>query len=304
MTIQKKKRLSGFDFTKEHHAVALVSDLESGAANGYKTLVMKSTDVVVELSMAEYLSKFFNLWSYDAQIISKLLGYSDDYELWDEEKITEKTMILKSMKDQSDYSKEDMQKVADIVKSMATASNFKITDLQEIVKAADGEEPVSKSKETENISKWDDTGLPQNTSPTEEVIMTDTIEKSVYEAELEKAKQIQAEKDELLEIQKGLTAELEEFRKAKAEAEKAQYTELAKGFKVAGVADEQVEPMAVALQKASQDADMKILVDTFTRYVELNKSLEGEQEQGHGLDPLVKEESGLMTLIKSKKETK
>lgn len=298
MNTQKKKRLSGFDFTGENAAVALVSELEQGAANGYSTLVMKSTDVVVELSMAEYLSKFFNMWSYDAQLVSKLLGYSDDYDLWDEEKITEKTTLLKGMKDQSEYSQEDMKKVADIVKSMATASNFKITDLDEIVKSADGEEPVSKQQE-EDVKKS------SNTSPTEEVNMSDkeleTIEKSKYEADLQKAAQ---EKAELEEIQKGLQAELEEFRKAKQEAEKAEFIQKAKGFEVAGIGEDKVEAMAVALQKAAKDEDMKILVDSFTKYVELSKSLEGEKEQGHGVDPLVTEESGLMALIKSKKESK
>lgn len=295
--LTKKTRISGFDFTGDNHAVALVSELESGAANGYKTLIMKSTDVVVELSMAEYLSKFFDIWSYDAQIISKLLGYSDDYDLWDEDKIAEKTTILKGMKDQSDYSKEDMKKVADIAKSMANASNFKITDLDEIVKDAGGEEPVSKTEE--DVSKSS-----ENTSPTEEVTMTDTVEKSVYEAELQKSKQVQAEKAELEEIQKGLQAELEEFRKAKADAEKAEFIQKAKGFETAGITEDKVESMAVALQKASTDSELSILVESLTTLTELTKSLNGEQEKGHSVDALSIEESGLMTLIKSKKETK
>jgi hypothetical protein len=109
----------------------------------------------------------------------------------------------------------------------------------------------------------------------------ETIEKSKYEADLQKAAQ---EKAELEEIQKGLQAELEEFRKAKQEAEKAEFIQKAKGFEVAGIGEDKVEAMAVALQKASKDEDMKILVDSFTKYVELSKSLEGEKEQGHGAD--------------------
>lgn len=275
----KKKRLSGFDFTGENAAVALVSELEGQAANGYSTLVMKSTDVVVELSMAEYLSKFFGLWSYDAGIVSKLLGYSDDYELWDEDKISEKTTILKSMKYQSEYSQEDMKKVADIVKSMAAASNFKITDLDEIVKAADGEDPVS--NKDEDVIKSSN-----NTSPTEEVNMSDkdleTIEKSKYEADIAKA--VAAKEAELVEIQKGLEAELTEFKKAKAEAEKAEFIQKAKGFETAGVTEDKVEVMAVALQKASKDAELAILVDSLNTLTELTKSLNGEQEQGHSAD--------------------
>ena len=276
--MKPKRRITKFDMQSDSAAVALVSKNVGGGANGYKTLLMKSTDVVVELSMAEYLSKFFDIWSYDAKIISKLLGYSDDYDLWDEGELESKTTILSKMKESEEYEEEDVISVAPLMKSLAKASNFKISDIDSILKKANGEAPVSEQQE--EVEKA------SNTSPNDEVTMTDTnvemIEKSALEAEIAKA--VAAKEAELVEIQKGLQAELAEFKKAKEDSEKAKYVELAKGYSIAGVVEDKVEPFAVALQKASADDDLAILVEALGTMVTLTKSLESVQETGHSVD--------------------
>ena len=236
--------------------------------------------------MAEYLNRFFDLWSYDAQIVSKLLGYSDDFELWDEGKIAEKTTILARMKEEMNsessdmsYSEDDMSEVAPLIKSLAQASNYKISDLDEILKKANGEAPVSEQEEAVEKAS--------NTSPNEEVNMTtenvEMIEKSAVDVEIAKA--VAAKEAELLEIQKGLQDQLAEFNKAKEEAEKAQFIEKAKGFEVAGIEGEAVEGFALALQKASKDADLAVLVQALEKMVTLTKSIETvSQSEGHAAD--------------------
>jgi multidrug efflux pump subunit AcrB len=100
MTISKqkaKRKLFNFDFDTNGAHVALVSKDQGHAANGYKVLVTKSTasgiqptDVVkvqkaleqitVTMSMEEFLRKFFDMWSSDAETITKLLGFETEFE--------------------------------------------------------------------------------------------------------------------------------------------------------------------------------------------------------------------------------
>lgn len=85
--IKAKRKLKDFDFSKEGAAIALVHKNQGGAANGYKTLVMKATDkyspefiekasqVKVTLSLPDFLEKFFHVWGEDAELLATLFGY-------------------------------------------------------------------------------------------------------------------------------------------------------------------------------------------------------------------------------------
>lgn len=274
MTLQATRRLTDMDFTGGNHAVALVSKSQGGAANGYKTLVMKGTDVVVELSMAEYLYAFFDVWSGDAEFIAKILGYSDDFDLWDFSKIEAKTTILNEMRDiykAKGKLEVDLAPVADITKALATNTNRVITDYQEIKKAANGDVPVSEIK----------------TSPKEVTTMSqEAIEKAVNEALAAKKEEIEKAAEarvlaEQAEIQKGLQSQIDEFLAEKVEIEKAAFITKAKNFEDLGVTD--FESFGVAIMKASKDSEMKVLVETLEKAVELTKGLE-TPEVGHGLD--------------------
>lgn len=294
--MQAKRRITKFDMQSDNAAVSLVSTNSGGAANNYKTLLMKSTDVVVELSMAEYLARFFDIWSYDAQILAKLLGYSNDYDLWDEGALEEKTTILTKMKGLKDYGEADLISVAPLIKSLAQSSGYKISDLEEIMKKANGEDPVSNNN-VEAVKKASET------SPKEEVTMnTEMIEKSVYEIEIAKA--VAAKEAEMLTIHKGLEAQLEVFAKAKQETEKAEYIEKAKGLDVAGVEGDAIEAVATAMQKAAGGEDTKVLVELVMKMATLLKNAATVTEvEGHS-SAASHEDTGLMALIKSKKQSK
>lgn len=113
------RRLKNFDFSEDGAHIALVHKDQGGAANGYKTLVMKSTgkyspeflqkatQVQVTLTFEEFLAKFFDMWYTDAKVLATMLGMQDDEEDeddsdWYKNRIAEqvdKFEILKSAND-------------------------------------------------------------------------------------------------------------------------------------------------------------------------------------------------------------
>ncbi len=76
------------DITFEHAAahIALVSKEQGGGANGHNyTLLMKSrsedfvqkaSQITVTMDIVEYLSRFFHLWSVDAELLARSLGFT------------------------------------------------------------------------------------------------------------------------------------------------------------------------------------------------------------------------------------
>jgi len=100
MTISKqkaKRKLFNFDFDTNGAHVALVSKDQGGSACGYSVLVTKSTNsgiqptdvvkvqkaleqITVTMSMEEFLRKFFDMWSSDAETLTKLLGFETEFE--------------------------------------------------------------------------------------------------------------------------------------------------------------------------------------------------------------------------------
>lgn len=76
------------DITFEHAAahIALVSKEQGGGANGHNyTLLMKSrsedfvqkaSQITVTMDIVEYLSRFFHLWSADAELLARSLGFT------------------------------------------------------------------------------------------------------------------------------------------------------------------------------------------------------------------------------------
>lgn len=85
-----KRKISKFNFEAEGSAIALVSASQGGAANSFKTLVIKSTDkfskefiqkaqkVQVVMEFDDFLQKFFDMWKEDAKILTSILGFGDE----------------------------------------------------------------------------------------------------------------------------------------------------------------------------------------------------------------------------------
>ena len=85
-----KRVISKFNFEGKDSAVALVSASQGGAANSFKTLVIKSADkyspkfiekaqkVQVVMEFDDFLQKFFDMWKEDAKILTSILGFDDE----------------------------------------------------------------------------------------------------------------------------------------------------------------------------------------------------------------------------------
>src|SRR5574344_917481 len=138
MTQQRKakRRLSDFDFSKDGSHIALVHKDQGGAANGYETLIMKSTDnfsqefiqkvqrVKVEMELPEFLSRFYGMWyEEDAKGLAKLFGWVDYSDVADkvEDVIEGERTVELIDSNPTDYVKTKLQDLDNLV-SVAKAS--------------------------------------------------------------------------------------------------------------------------------------------------------------------------------------
>ena len=125
-TKQKAKRkIKALDFSGANAAVALVSKDQGGAANGAPTLIIKAANfsdefiekmqtVKVELELPEFLTRFFNVYGADAQVLARMMGYvpqmedesddidSDDYEDYIQSRL-QSFELMKSAHESQDF---------------------------------------------------------------------------------------------------------------------------------------------------------------------------------------------------------
>lgn len=99
--VKAKRKLTDITFEHEGAHLALVHKAQGGAANGYKTLVMKSVDnrspefiekasqVKVTLSLPDFLEKFFHVWGEDAELLAAMFGYEPSEDESDDEYSTQ-----------------------------------------------------------------------------------------------------------------------------------------------------------------------------------------------------------------------
>ena len=149
-----KRKISKFNFEAEGSAVALVSASQGGAANSFKTLVIKSANkyskefiekaqkVQVTMEFDDFLQKFFGMWKEDAKILTSLLGfdnesmdaesesddlgvYNDDYFYeWFDEKLAEEGSSYRSPTEEDkkawlEYRKQGIT----LIKSLSASDN-------------------------------------------------------------------------------------------------------------------------------------------------------------------------------------
>lgn len=123
----KKKYLKNLTFNHEQGHIALVGAAVGGAANlqnyamclkageGFTDEVIeKATQVKVTLSIEEYLTRFYNLYWNDAEVLATALGfttqaseketfdYAEDYRKYIDEKVGS-IEVMKSLKEQSEF---------------------------------------------------------------------------------------------------------------------------------------------------------------------------------------------------------
>lgn len=209
MSKNATRKIHKFDFTKEHHHVALVDK----AANLTEVMLMKSDkEVTVTTSMRTFLNKFFDMWQEDAAILAGVLGYStksenedspvsyDDYiahkvdgiqllkgkDLPDKMRLSVTKMVEKLEKEYGDQIKTS--------EDSSEGDNFDI---------AKGESRVGLSKEEVEKQAADlEKALAQIETMKEQAKEVETLKSLVTAME---AKEKKAAKDQMVEVVKGYT---------------------------------------------------------------------------------------------------
>lgn len=230
---QKATRLlKNLAFVNDDHNVSLVGPEVGSGANQTKVLVLKQTlksanqpeetievakaleQITVTLSLEEFLRKFFNMWSDEAELLTKLMGFETEYEAYKREQES-------SGEEPWDYSKYLEEKVSQfqLIKSMnegtvteITKSAFdEIVALQQKHETALVEHINKKVKQMEELELAKSALVAKETELATQVELVKSLEGKVAELEqsisVYKAAEEQAKFDAFAAQLKGLVAE-------------------------------------------------------------------------------------------------
>lgn len=119
--MKAKRRLTDIKFEKEGAHLGLIHKDQGGPANGVTTLVYKATNditdeylekatmVKVTLPFDDFLEKFFGMWSENADLLTEILGFSDEEDM---------TMADKAGMSWEDYQAEYEKERQDFINSV------------------------------------------------------------------------------------------------------------------------------------------------------------------------------------------
>lgn len=276
------RKITALDFSGENAAVALVSKEQGGAANGFRTLMVKSANfsedfiqkmqtVRVEMEIPDFIEAFFKLEENQAKALAFLLGWREDLQEeamepeMDFNKWVNSNMksfeILKSLKDSEDFyadiaslTEEEMLTLVQEQELFEKALR-QSKESTEVAKAAEADVNTSiasevKGKGTSPVVKKSKKGNSMTQEVVNSEVTVEMVEKSQFEA-------IQKQAQEQAELLKAAMQELEVFK-----AEKAAF--IAKARKQALVDAAKDEAKADQLFKAVgslEDADFNAVVE-------------------------------------------
>ena len=288
MTQQRKakRRLSDFDFSKEGSHIALVHKDQGGAANGYETLIMKSTAnlsqefiqkvqrVKVEMELPEFLSRFYGMWyEEDAKELAKLFGWVDYSDVAD--------------------------KVEDAIEGERSVELVDVSPTDYIrTKLQDADNLANIAKSSTQDGKTDTAMLAKNlASLTEEqylMLLEDqvTIEKALKSGGKKPNKKVESKQPIVKEADKAVHNEEKQMTEKVLEQEveviaKAQYDEIQKAFKEQEEQLQKANAMLAEFKQKEKEQIQKAREATLLAAVEAKDTAEklfkavGELEQEH-----------------------
>lgn len=288
--LKAKRRLKNFDFEEHGANVSLVGPAVGSGANSRKVLAIKSTNqgirptdavkvekaleqITVTLSMEEFLRKFFDMWSSDAEVLTKLLGFETEHEAYMKERETEE-----SSEDDYDWDEEHEKWISErmsqftLMKSLHENPNQTIADEDFIsisILQSELEESLSISKQQEeNPLK-----LQVEKARYEQL---EAVEKQ-HEATVAEAEQLKVAKSALETEVAELKAQIQKAVEDKEAAELAAFQESIKDL----VAEEELVNVAKALFAMPEEARTVVV-----------KSLQAKQQVVDNSDLLKEVTSG------------
>ena len=282
---KKAKRLvHEYRFDKDTHHVALVHRSQGGAASGYtEALVMKSVDdildadiekatmVKVTLPFDDFLEKFFNIYSYEAEVLTAILGFKDEDDMSEQEK---SDMSWEDYKAECEKEKQDFINSVEILKSVKdgkeTIQDLNVASLLSI--------RSTQAKFETYLEKSKTIGNPVKQSKKETPVDKDEVQKAKDElntvqtqlAELQKAKEasdsalalaladVQKAKDEVEVMKAEKLANVQAARLAQLEAVKPK-EEAAELFKSLSPLDDVSFATVIKSFKSSADLEAEAL---------------------------------------------
>lgn len=309
-----KRKLKGFDFSKDGAALALVGPSVGGPANGIPTLIAKANNfspefiqkmqtVQVTMELPEFLERFFGLYGSDGEVLARLMGYvkpeveydSDDWwENYIEEKLSAFT-ILKSL-NESENLPEALSKLTE--NDYMDVLNDQVVIEKAMKELAEGSSDPKVDTSTKNVEKQ--------------------VEASASKVNKNKGKQMtqatdMVEKSELIAVQKAAEAKQVELEKALetiAKFEEARKQAVIKSKTEAIQAVVKDEKQAAVIVKAAlaldNEEDFQALVEVFKAQNEMIEKSDAFRELGASADAAEQkpEESGLVKAIKAKYQAK
>ena len=282
---KKAKRLvHEYRFDKDTHHVALVHRSQGGAASGYtEALVMKSVDdildadiekatmVKVTLPFDDFLEKFFNIYSYEAEVLTAILGFKDEEDMSEQEK---SDMSWEDYKAECEKEKQDFINSVEILKSVKdgkeTIQDLNVASLLSI--------RSTQAKFETYLEKSKTIGNPVKQSKKETPVDKDEVQKAKDElntvqtqlAELQKAKEasdsalalaladVQKANDQLEQMKAEKLADVQKARLAQLEAVKPK-EEAAELFKSLSPLDDVSFATVIKSFKSSADLEAEAL---------------------------------------------
>jgi hypothetical protein len=230
-----KRRITEFNFEKQmmnggNAHVALVDK----AANETEVLVMKQKqpEVAVEMSMREFLCKFFNLYYDDAAVLAGIMGYETGYES-DEDTETYESYIDKKINQVSLLKTQNINSIKTLPEDIYQG----VAELQkQYSESLDKDtDEASASEVNNNLSK-------EAVMPLTEAEIAELQKAASQAVELQKALE---DKDKELET---ANAAISDFEKANQERIKEETTDFVKSLSF--VSEEDLENVSDALIKA------------------------------------------------------
>ena len=279
-----KRLVHEYRFDKPTHHVALVHSSQGGAASGYtEALVMKSVDdildadiekatmVKVTLPFDDFLEKFFNIYSYEAEVLTAILGFKDEDDMSEQEK---SDMSWEDYKAECEKEKQDFINSVEILKSVKdgkeTIQDLNVASLLSI--------RSTQAKFETYLEKSKTIGNPVKQSKKETPVDKDEVQKAKDElntvqtqlAELQKAKEasdsalalaladVQKANDQLEQMKAEKLANVQAARLAQLEAVKPK-EEAAELFKSLSPLDDVSFATVIKSFKSSADLEAEAL---------------------------------------------
>ena len=307
MTTKQKatRKIKKFDFSGEDATVSLVGPLVGGSANGYQTLLTKSnrslseefikkaSQVMVTLSINEYLERFFGIWDKGNQeLLARSLGFitegMDKFVLEQQEEMLDVKEVPeapspwdvelgdKKLEDYLTYKLQSINVMKQLNEAESIEAELANLSEEEYLQFLQDQEIVEKAFEVYEINTQKEP-IQKQTKKGDENMQVDMIEKSTF-VDLEKSfTELQKAFDEKqVELQKALDV-IKQFEDEKKEAiQKARLSELKKA---AGD-----DSRAEVIFAGCKDATDEVFNSIVKALSEINKNSNLFNETGAGSD--------------------